>query len=126
MSSSSVCAATLSLVPRLSSRPGCAGELLDCARSAGLNVRLGCPALPEPGTPIAPEACRLLWQAALLYESGSAMLDASYYSQMMLPLSLLTDAGCDLGSFVRLRISNFGSLATGYDDDTMAQEWALV
>lgn len=102
-----------------------AAEARFLALVEALEARLGCPVLPEP-EPADVEAYRLLWQTSLLYESSRAIQDASFHGQVLLPRSLLTEAGRSLNYVVRLRVSNFGSLATVYDDDTMVQEQVLA
>lgn len=90
-----------------------------------LAERLGCPALPD-FDPIDLEQYRLLWQETLFYESGRAILDASFHAQISLPRPLLSEKGRDLNYILRLRVSNFGDLATVYDDDTMLEPAALA
>jgi len=50
------------------------------------------------------------------YETGSSIQDASFHGQIRLPREVLTDE-----YIVQLRASNFGHLATIYDDDTVVE-----
>ncbi len=102
-----------------------AAEARFLALVKALEARLGCPALPEPD-PADAEAYRRLWQTTLLYEAGRAIQDASFHGQILLPRLLLTETGRSLNYVIRLRVSNFGHLATAYDDDTMVQPAALA
>lgn len=51
--------------------------------------------------------------------------DASFHGQILLPHSLLTEAAASEDYLIHLRTSNFGQLATAYDDDTMVRPDAL-
>jgi len=53
------------------------------------------------------------------YETGAFIQDASFHGQLRLPRELLTDE-----YIVQLRASNFGNLATIYDDDTVVKQGA--
>jgi len=58
---------------------------------------------------------RLGYQCA--YETGSSIQDASFHGQLRLPRELLMDE-----YIVQLRASNFGHLATIYDDDIVVKQ----
>jgi len=51
------------------------------------------------------------------YETGAFIQDASFHGQLRLPRELLTDE-----YIVQLQASNFGHLATIYDDDTVVKQ----
>jgi|GraSoiStandDraft_27_1057306.scaffolds.fasta_scaffold188903_2 hypothetical protein len=88
-----------------------------------LEARLGCPSLPEPfsGDPEREQ----VREQTLLYETGKHIQDASFHGQILLPRSLLTEPARRVDYHLSLRTSNFGLLATVYDDDTLVRPQAL-
>lgn len=62
-----------------------------------------------------------LRERTLFYETGIGIQDASFHGQILLPHSLLTEDAVKEDSLIRLRISNFGQLATLYDEDTLVR-----
>lgn len=82
-----------------------------------LATRLECPA--RQGIPFShDQGYDHVREHTLCYETGVYIQDASFHGDVLLPQSLLTAEALAAGSFVGLRTSNFGHLATLYDDDT--------
>lgn len=86
-----------------------------------LEARLGCPSLPEPFSGDGDPGRERVREQTLLYETGKHIQDASFHGQILLPRSLLTEPDYHLS----LRTSNFGQLATVYDDDTLVRPQVL-
>jgi hypothetical protein len=91
-----------------------------------LAARLNCPTSDrEPShIPRDPHYDRLR-ERTLFYETGTGIQDASFHGQILLPHSLLTEDALREDSLIRLRTSNFGRLATAYDDDALVRPDAL-
>ena len=87
-----------------------------------LAAQLDCPTSDrEPShAPRDPHYIRL-WGRTLFYQTGRSIQDASFHGQILLPYSLLTKDALQVGSIIRLRTSNFGHLATAYDEDAMVR-----
>lgn len=91
-----------------------------------LAAQLDCPTSDrEPShAPRDPQYGRLR-ERTLFYQIGWYIQDASFHGQILLPHSLLTEDARRVGYIIRLRTSNFGHLATAYDEDAMVRPDAL-
>jgi hypothetical protein len=91
-----------------------------------LGAQLDCPTSDrEPShAPRDPHYVRLR-ERTLFYQTGWSIQDASFHGQILLPYSLLIESACREGYSIRLRTSNFGHLATAYDEDAMVRPDAL-
>lgn len=92
-----------------------------------LAARLDCPTSDQEPShiPRDPHYDRLR-ERTLFYETGTYNIqDASFHGQILLPHSLLTEDAVREDYIIRLRTSNFGHLATLYDEDALVRPDAL-
>src|SRR5215472_7331000 len=77
-----------------------------------LAAQLDCPISDQEPSHRDPQYDRLR-ERTLFYETGKRIQDASFHGEILLPYSLLIEEDY----LIRLRVSNFGHLATLYDED---------
>jgi hypothetical protein len=85
-----------------------------------LAARLGCPVRERFPALNDPDYARVR-ERTLCYETGIFIQDASFHGQILVPRVFMTPEALQEDYSTCLRTSNFGHLATLYDDDTDVQ-----